>query len=92
MRLIDADDVIEKIKKKAKSGQWAEAVVYGMSKALYLVESAPTERQQGEWLKFECGYETHAKCSICNNTNTWGEVAFCPWCGSDMRKKEGEAE
>ena len=48
MRLIDADLVAEKIKAKCNSGQWAEAVVFGMEKALYLVKTAPTIIDCGE--------------------------------------------
>ena len=28
-------------------------------------------------------------CSNCKQSNSWGEVPFCPWCGADMR---GEKE
>lgn len=46
------------------------------------IEALKEQRPHGEWIKFECGYETHSKCSECHNTNTWGEVTYCPWCGS----------
>ena len=30
-------------------------------------------------------YRHRRYCSNCNQTNSWGEVPFCPWCGADMR-------
>lgn len=55
------------------------------------IEALKEQRPRGEWIKFECGYETHSKCSECHNTNTWGEVTYCPWCGS-KNEKGGDGE
>lgn len=93
MRLIDADAVVEKITRKANSGQWSEEVVYGMAKALYLVKSAQTiERPHGKW---DRGF-----CSVCGErslrTTQTGEIfgiehtPFCKNCGADMRTKDGQ--
>ena len=29
-------------------------------------------------------------CSNCNQSNHWGEVPYCPWCGADMRGVKDE--
>ena len=98
MRLIDADLVVEKIEAKCNSGQWAEAVVFGMEKALYLVKTAPTvERPRGTWTEeFDESanpfFQRRWRCSACNDYNCYGRSDFCPCCGADMRKQKGGEE
>ena len=37
-------------------------------------------------------FQRRWRCSACNDYNYYGRPDFCPCCGADMRKKEGEAE
>ena len=37
-------------------------------------------------------FQRRWRCSACNDYNYYGRSAFCPCCGADMRKKEGEQE
>jgi len=49
------------------------------------------KRPQGEWIMItEYDGFIHAKCSVCNQFNDWGDVPFCPWCGADMRPKPNQ--
>lgn len=94
MRLIDADAVVEKVTRKANSGQWSEEVVYGIMKALYLVKSAQTiERPHGEWI--DHSDEGYVECPFCGHATTCedniDDLHYCFFCGAKMRK-EGESE
>ena len=37
-------------------------------------------------------FQRRWRCSACNDYNCYGRSDFCPCCGADMRKKEGEEE
>ena len=90
MRLIDADALLEELKKTGRYFQ-----------AKFDIENAPTvepERQQGEWIeKVETKQLGHGwlttheiVCSVCggsgeNDENIPQCWKFCPNCGADMR-------
>ena len=42
VRMIDANALKEQIVRKANSGQFSEAVIYGFQKAIWLIDNAPT--------------------------------------------------
>lgn len=43
-------------------------------------------KPHGKWIMVtEPDGFTHSKCSNCNQFNDWGDVPFCPWCGSDNK-------
>ena len=42
VRIIDANALKEQIVRKANSGQFSEAVIYGFQKAIWLIDNAPT--------------------------------------------------
>ena len=99
MRLIDADELIDKY------GDWyteegTEEGYIGTIKGI--VDSMPTietERKKGKWIRWyeeiksgSCtDYIPHCKCSECGtdiNARSSLFIKFCPYCGADMR---GEA-
>lgn len=44
------------------------------------------KRPHGKWIWItEPDGFLHSKCSRCNQFNDWGDVAYCPWCGAEMR-------
>ena len=49
------------------------------------------ETPKGEWITKEVRGDKVPYCSVCNSgTGTFYEFDFCPNCGADMRKKEGD--
>ena len=50
------------------------------------LEEVPSTKK-AQW-KTDREDESRHYCSNCNQANNWGEVPFCPWCGSDMRGNE----
>lgn len=82
MRTIDADELIEKIRKLPNVGiRWfvsAEAV-------FDIILNAPTiePRMKGAWIN-DC-------CSICGyGVEPWNNTPYCPNCGADMKGEENE--
>ncbi len=59
-------------------------------KTVELLEKA--QRPHGEWEELD-SIVAKAKCSVCDGITITelGEPNFCPKCGADMRKKEGES-
>lgn len=46
------------------------------------------ERPHGEWIYKDMKGQF---CSICDKQSVW-RFNFCPYCGADMRRREGDAE
>ena len=92
MRLIDADALIEKIRKLPNAGiRWlvsAEAV-------FDTILNAPTiEPRKGKWVRANTPTDGIYECSVCLQ---WTFIPFhpstynyCPRCGSDMRGDDDE--
>ena len=94
MGQIDKEETIERIRAKMNSGQWSDAVMFGMKKAISIIESMQ-ERPHGEWLR-KNNSNSWFECSVCKEVSdvvtimrepTW---KFCPNCGADMR--EGDVD
>ena len=60
---------------------------------VFAAAKAWATQPKGVWQVTESTYEqldgtvetyTKATCSVCNQANAWGEVPYCPWCGSKM--------
>ena len=92
-RLIDADALHRKMYARLYTDHTSEGEI------LDIIDNAPTvERPHGEWIEKYYSIDvvgvSHFKCSKC-----WKEITtngkpynFCPKCGSDNRKKEGDSD
>ena len=64
--------------------------------AINAIKSIPTiEPKRGEWLEWiDCEGEVFWKCSACGQASEASVAGilykFCPFCGADMREREGE--
>jgi len=99
MRLIDADELWEKMYKYndnegAKMPYGDDDSLIHKDSACFLIENAPTiepERQKGEWI--DCTQDGYVECPFCHSaTNCDGnkdELHFCFSCGADLK---GEKE
>lgn len=87
-RPIDAEILFEKVG-NIKPKNRSEYDLIG--KFMNMITYSPTiERPHGEWL--ECKDDNFCKCSECYQIVMSEERSnFCPNCGSDNRKREGEA-
>lgn len=82
-RPIDADELIEKIRKLPNAGiRWfvsAEAVFNTILNA----PPIEPERKKGKWIN-DC-------CSICGyGVEPWNNTPYCPNCGADMEVNKNE--
>lgn len=78
MRLIDADVLIEEIKRDERI-----LPIYVLSK----INAQPTveEREKGYWVEGKYSYE----CSICNGGYVGlPKTSYCPFCGAKMEGEE----
>ena len=98
-----AEQVLNAIKKaecfEIDYSGMTEDEVYELDNAIDLVFKAAktwATQPQGSWNVTEHTFEqldgtvetyTRVTCSVCNQANGWGEVPFCPWCGTSMRAK-----
>lgn len=89
MRLIDADALIEIIRKYGVYGS-GFSDEERVNNVIDTIESQPTIEAvpvaHGEWIAQDEGL-TKFKCSRCASPNYGGHEQFCPACGADMRKK-----
>ena len=77
----DIEQIRDEIERKANSGQWSEAVIYGMQKAIAIIDKYIKNRQTAEWEKF--GKNTYA-CTNCRR-GVYSREKYCPECGSLMK-------
>ena len=68
-----------------------------IAEAVQMGAEALKEKPSGTWTEeFDESanpfFRRRWRCSACNDYNYYGRPDFCPCCGADMRKKEGEAE
>ena len=105
MRLIDADALIMALRLeypmmpmfKENQEEW-EIKTEGYRKAEEVIRNAPTiEPKRGEWIEFDTKWgRSLYYCTNCMETSEVPTVFgnplydFCPNCGADMRKREGE--
>lgn len=104
MGQIHKEETIERIMAKINSGQWSESVIFGMKKAIKIIEAMP-ERPQGEWKKddyagiycSECFYiplKEEVKTIHADGTEersgNFNLTPFCPNCGADMTEGGGK--
>lgn len=88
MRLIDADELLERMMKTSR---------YFMVK--FDIEESPTieERRHGRWIKSD---DMHGhRCSSCHRPIVFVKYdendaiklhsPFCPWCGAEMEESDG---
>lgn len=89
-RLIDADELIDDIRKKARAGFPANKNLFLYAESCVIhaptVDAVPVRR--GKWIET---MEFYRKCSECGET--WHEqwimgkhLKFCPNCGADMKE------
>lgn len=119
MRLIDADDLKEKLG-DTRDGKpvFRHTEFIRMDVLEEAIDKAPTiktftladieaqyrnglekgleelKRPHGEWIE-KCWNDPRFvdyECSVCKRSIMNGRPNFCPYCGADMRQKEGEAE
>lgn len=95
-RLINADALIECLQ-TWKTAAVSEGLPINERFAVAMIAQVnlmPTieERKKGKWLLHT--YMPHNKyCSCCEKDSPYGKLwNFCPNCGADMRKGEGEKE
>lgn len=102
MRLIDADA----LKKDLSENYTFYGFRQLLNDFYEALDSAPSiERERGEWIdeadKYDASFGIHDyRCSNCNSYadeyicgHEWytaGKPNFCPYCGADMREREGE--
>ena len=75
---------------------WLDEKKDVLADALEMAIEALKERPHGEWIRhIDDLYpeESTEECSICHEEQriTGNDDNFCPNCGADMRKKEGES-
>lgn len=100
MRLIDADELIEYLKRIW--GRWDEDEWYevqakdGLKDDVEIVNEQPTVYAvKGEWVTKYDGFEYDVRCSICGEealikeggSHDHAYSRYCPNCGADMRAK-----
>ena len=100
MRLIDADAFKEYMREALEetrgcypdNGEWAEAVTEQFCKDIDDQPTVESERKKGTWLVhlYKLGEERY-ECDQCQGRCDMG-YRYCPNCGADMRKGEGEKE
>lgn len=102
MRLIDADAFKEYMRKALEetrgcypdNGEWAEAVTEQFCEDIDDQPTVEPERKKGEWLpdgKF--GFWVCSSCKFPSEASAANLLyKYCPVCGADMRKGEGEKE
>lgn len=85
MRLIDAQDLINQF-------AWHELNNLSKNEIYKIINEAPTERQQGEWLTHRVAFYLTCPFCGCNLRALKSEVFegdydynFCPNCGADMK-------
>lgn len=84
-RYIDADKLIEDVRRKRGLHEIIKGVIYSF------LHDAPTadvvESKRGEWIKLPSnGIGNTAECSVCHDSVYGYESCnFCPNCGADMR-------
>lgn len=93
MRLIDADALLEDLKKDSVGRMLID--VFNLD---VYINGRPTieERKKGKWMPRydEEDYPLGCRCSVCNETYVMpdGWANFCPNCGADMRGEEDEMQ
>lgn len=97
MRTIDADALIESIKRqcgicKLMPDEEIRELAVVMEKGLIEeVNNAPTvEPKRGEWIDISEWYAPRQKCSICEMVVDGYGSNYCPNCGADMRGEDNE--
>jgi len=84
MRLIDADNLIPKLKfiHEAEIQIYGKASWHFTTKCINAVEDAPTieERETGKWINDQC-----SNCGY--GVNPWNNTPYCPNCGAKMEKE-----
>lgn len=93
MRTIDADDLMDTLKKCGHEAVEQKDVgqAVGVAKCILCVRKAPTVRKTGEWLDKtinENGIPTES-CSVCRTWSYGYNENFCPVCGAEMRCEDG---
>lgn len=102
MRLIDGDALIKWLDNYYDSEKFTVGHISNMVKDMPTIE----ERKRGHWERHNTYYgddvsgsiDPDWRCSECGgqaNVNAWclyDLTDFCPHCGADMRKGEGEKE
>ena len=48
------------------------------------------EPKRGEWINVSGSWSPNKKCSVCGEVVHEYNYNFCPYCGADMREREGE--
>lgn len=91
MRLIDADGVIEEIKKNKLLAREpaTERCMKIISNATTYVEPP---RKCGEWTVDKFGYNACSECGYEWDTPEYDEAKFCPQCGIEMDIKKKKEE
>lgn len=82
MRLIDADELIEKFEPKHYQ-DWYTPWIIARIKDAPTVEAKPVVHGKWEYSK----EYIICSCSVCGEIPDCFEPNFCPNCGADMRKK-----
>ena len=87
----------EKAIKILESVSWSGYDDKEIDEAVRMGAEALKKRPHGKWTEeFDESanpfFQRRWRCSACNDYNYYGRPEFCPHCGADMRKKEGEEE
>lgn len=101
MRLIDADALMEECYEELKdnslwydkdtSKDYADGHDEGKRIMMAIIDQAPTiEPKRGEWINVSGSWSPNEKCSVCGEVVHEYNYNFCPYCGADMREREGE--
>ena len=100
MRPIDADALIEKIRKLPTAGMHWWVSAEGVFKIILEAPTIEPERKKGKWKEKHHAYSDEedvieewqsCQCSVCGRYDTrpymyyFSEPRYCSWCGADMR-------
>lgn len=94
--LIRRSDAIKAIYEARRAVPLKGALTDTMSWAIARANAIPTiEPKRGEWIEWiDCEGEVFWKCSACGQVSEASAAdilyKFCPFCGADMREREGE--
>ena len=97
-RYIDADAFKEDVKHHLSVLAYAGSHAIKLGTLEQWLDNTPSidiEPKRGEWLEWiDCEGEVFWKCSACGQVSEASAAGilykFCPFCGADMREREGE--
>lgn len=94
MRFIDADDLLEDIRRKKRGGYPANKnlSLYAESCVLHAPTIDPVKHGKWTFDHMTGEYAHYAKCSVCGKMRWWESVithfSYCPDCGAKMDLEE----